>query len=70
MVAEPTIETIAEELSVAYDIILNILERFPDIDTEHAADWHLNEVIERLENVKAHAETIFQTFDKLNLVEY
>lgn len=69
MVAETTIETIAEELSDAYDIITNILERFPELNDEHSAK-DISEILRHLERVKAHTETTFKTFDKLGLLKY
>ena len=69
MVAETTIETVAEELSDAYDIITNILERFPELDDEHTAR-DLTEILRHLERVKAHTETTFKMFDKLGLLKY
>ena len=69
MVAETTIETIAEELRDACDIITNILEHFPELDDEHTAR-DLSEILRHLERVKAHTETTFKTFDKLGLLKY
>ncbi|MCG7655893.1 hypothetical protein MHN00_20330 [Alteromonas sp. Cnat2-8] len=43
----------------AHDIIINILEPFPELDNGHSADWYPSEVIEFLEKVKAHTETTF-----------
>ena len=69
MVSEITIETIAEELSDAYDIITNIFEHFSELDDEHTAR-DLSEVLRHLERVKAHTEATFKTFDKLGLLKY
>ena len=70
MVSEITIETIAEELGDAYDIITYILKLFPELDNGHRADLYLSDTIQLLEKVKAHTETTFKTFDKLGLVNY
>ena len=70
MPAEPTIETIAEELSVVYDIIIDILERYADGYNEQTSELHRIDILKQLEKAKAHTETAFETFDKLGLVNY